>query len=1020
MKKLIHVSDIHMRLLKRHDEYKIIFRDFFSYLEENDGAPVFCVGDVLHSKVELTAELIDLCHYFIDKVSDLTDLFILPGNHDVLLTNSQRAEPLEKIIKIINKRNVWYLNDVTPFEYGGAWIVPMPITKKKEEYVKAERLPDDGKPKIALYHGMLKNAKLDETRTVDFDLDASFFDGFDIVLMGDIHFRQKIQDWDAEKKKPAMAYAGSMIQQNHGEEFEHGFLLWDVGKRNFSFRRLKNEYSFFTFKIDENGKLIGNGELTSKPRIRIKHHNASRIVIEEALNWIKKVCEPSEITIENEEKFSSLIVENCDYDVKNLGDLNEQTKLIQEYCKINGIEEQEKLVEINEKIRKKIVFEKTERKTWTINAIKFSNMFSYGQDNFVNFNEFEGIVGLFSGNYTGKSSFLNALTYALFDKCDKTHRSIDVLNVQEKEFYVKLFLTSDGKKYVIEKSGKLEKDSLKTKLSFYGDDENLTGEQKKDTMAAIKQHIGEFDDFLLMSYSPQNLFKNFIELSQSERKDAIIRIFGLEIFEKQASVIEDDYKIATATLKKFDAEMTKKEAENYLEQIFIIKKRIEDLNAHKTNLEKKIEEIDEKIEEMTMQIKHIMTTGENAEDLEKKIKNLAEESKEKKIRIEAIDKEILALENEGVEKKLTEIRKKAEKLIGIEMEYKVALKEVTTLENKIDEEKRKNEKLLQLEYDPNCRYCMNNVFVKDAISSKEKLNELKKKKREAVEKLAEIEAKQEEHKKTNEELKYLLNSKAKLEGLRKEKEICEQRIKDIKEIAKEAAKKLEEIKMQKEAIILNEMINGKINELKKSKSEFKKAIEKTTEELLKKTNERARLEKDLEKKNEILNEIKRTEEIARLYGKYYRMMKRDGLPLFVIKKRIRLIEAMTKEILKEIADFALKFEVDEKSVEIYICRENKKWNISLCSGMEKFVSSVALRIALSRISSLPMPDFMIIDEGWAQIDQENAANLPKLFEFLRKNFRFVLLVSHNEFIKDMVDKVIKAYRDKNNYSRISA
>ena len=55
------------------------------------------------------------------------------------------------------------------------------------------------------------------------------FDGYDYTLLGDIHKHQfLIPD--------KMAYAGSLIQQNHGETLHnHGFIIWDLKNKKVYF-----------------------------------------------------------------------------------------------------------------------------------------------------------------------------------------------------------------------------------------------------------------------------------------------------------------------------------------------------------------------------------------------------------------------------------------------------------------------------------------------------------------------------------------------------------------------------------------------------------------------------------------------------------------------------------------------------------------------------------------------------------------------------------------------------------------
>ena len=58
-------------------------------------------------------------------------------------------------------------------------------------------------------------------------------------------------------------------------------------------------------------------------------------------------------------------------------------------------------------------------------------MFSYGQNNEINFSKFDNIIGIFGQNKIGKSSILDILLYCLFDKCSRGNKISDILNKNE-------------------------------------------------------------------------------------------------------------------------------------------------------------------------------------------------------------------------------------------------------------------------------------------------------------------------------------------------------------------------------------------------------------------------------------------------------------------------------------------------------------------------------------------------------------------------------------------------------------
>ena len=85
--------------------------------------------------------------------------------------------------------------------------------------------------------------------------------------------------------------------------------------------------------------------------------------------------------------------------------------------------------------------------------------------------------------------------------------------------------------------------------------------------------------------------------------------------------------------------------------------------------------------------------------------------------------------------------------------------------------------------------------------------------------------------------------------------------------------------------------------------------------------------------------------------------------------------------------------------------------------MEKFISSLAIRSALVSVSNLPKPNFLAIDEGLGNLDSENLNSMFMLFDYLKTQFNFLLIISHLEAVRDVVDNLIDI-KKVNNYSKI--
>ena len=77
------------------------------------------------------------------------------------------------------------------------------------------------------------------------------FQGYDMVMLGDIHKRQFL---DVDER---VAYPGSLIQQNYSEDPSHGFLLWDLEDRKFkaTYHQVENDYGYKIVQV-ENGVIL--------------------------------------------------------------------------------------------------------------------------------------------------------------------------------------------------------------------------------------------------------------------------------------------------------------------------------------------------------------------------------------------------------------------------------------------------------------------------------------------------------------------------------------------------------------------------------------------------------------------------------------------------------------------------------------------------------------------------------------------------------------------------------------------
>ena len=240
--KLTHFSDLHIRLFKDHDLYRDIIRDMLSRFEQIKPDRIVFTGDLVHSKNQMTPELIEIVAWVLTECSKIAKTILIPGNHDFLVNNTERLDALSPIINSLNSENIVYYKDRGVYEDENiSWCV----YSQYQGNIPPDIVDAKG-TKIGLFHGPIQGMKTD----LGFDFgeeayDVEKFNGLETVLCGDIHKRQEF------KFKTGKGYMiGSPIQQNIGESIgRHGYGIYDVETKEYSYVDLPNPKPFMKFSI---------------------------------------------------------------------------------------------------------------------------------------------------------------------------------------------------------------------------------------------------------------------------------------------------------------------------------------------------------------------------------------------------------------------------------------------------------------------------------------------------------------------------------------------------------------------------------------------------------------------------------------------------------------------------------------------------------------------------------------------------------------------------------------------------
>jgi DNA repair exonuclease SbcCD nuclease subunit len=329
--KIYHIADVHVRNLKRHKEYRIVFNRLYRYIEstKTPNSVIYLAGDIVHSKTDLSPESVDLVSEFFTNCGNLAPTIIITGNHDCNLNNSYRLDALTPIVNAINHPNVFYLKDTGVYEMADCHFNVMSVFDKPVDYIRASDF--EGTTKIGLHHGAVHNSTTDMgIRLSNTHVTNDLFIGHDMVLLGDIHKPQFLND------EKTIAYAGSTIQQNHGEALIHGIMVWDVPTRMAEFVPIKNDYGYYTFEV-VNGKIVNNSDdVPIKPRVRIKSKDTDASTLKLIITELRQKYDIKELAIQRINNINNSIVQRK-INYADYREVEVQNKIITEYLSDNFV-----------------------------------------------------------------------------------------------------------------------------------------------------------------------------------------------------------------------------------------------------------------------------------------------------------------------------------------------------------------------------------------------------------------------------------------------------------------------------------------------------------------------------------------------------------------------------------------------------------------------------------------------------------------------------------------------------------
>ncbi len=1021
--KIAHIADTHIKNLKYHEDYRTCFEQMYEILREQEVDYIIHCGDIAHTKTQISPEFVEMASDFFSSLANIAPTFVILGNHDGNLRNKSRQDAITPIVQALGIEQLVLLKGSVEREIDSGLTINVLSVFDRDNWIKPTQ---PGNINIALYHGSIDNCVTDVGWTMEYgEDDLSIFEDFDFAFLGDIHKRQFLDD------EGRVYYAGSTIQQNHGESNDKGFSVWTINSKDdwdIEHFTLENPRPFVTVELTPAGKVPRKASVPVNARLRlVSNNNLPLDVMKRSVELAKHRFKPESVSFLNRAAGERGTVNEIVDGLKdqNLRDPEVQKELISEYLKEYQIDSptMSKIYGLNNRYNQQVQSKEdiSRNVNWKLVKFEWSNLFNYGEGNSVDFTKVNGITGIFGKNFSGKSSIIDAILFTMFNTTSKNERkNVNVVNQNRNLGQGKVEIEIGNKSYFIHrqvsKYTKKSKDSetieAKTELDFSVYDRvldettSLNGTTRNQTDANIRRHFGTIEDFLISSMSSQDGALAFINEGSTKRKEVIAKFLDLQFFDKKFKLAKDDAIDSKTLVRKLQGRDYKEEisdAEKLLSEhkdaISLVEARQNKLACNLTAARTLGFEVSQKIENIPTEAIDIINVRSEIKKTKNQLISLSNNIIDdgntlntERERIKDISEFSDTLNHDSLSRSLINIENTEQELASF----------VSTLEIATEKKKLLEDIPCGSSY-PTCR------FIRDAHVAEATIPEVESKVKKLRDTLTDL---------NPETVRDLLSKYRRLE----EKRLgAENLTKDLSLKIERNKSALERLKIKMEALNAkqveyeeNKEAIENLEKLLKEKEIYADQIKSLEEQAERVDKEKINLYKQLGSEEQRIENIKQQkvefENIQSEYSAYdlfLRCMHPNGIAYDVIKQKLPVINEEINKILSNVVDFEIFFETSGNKFDIFIKHpKHEARPIEMASGAEKTMAAMAIRLALLSVSSLPKGDVFILDEPGTALDEENMAGFIRILELIKVYFKNVLLISHLDSLKDCVDMQI--------------
>jgi len=748
--------------------------------------------------------------------------------------------------------------------------------------------------------------------------------------------------------------------------------------------------------------------------------NLTQERIKRVKEYFKQKYNAADVKIKTKVSSSNSDIKLKSLDVSdNILDLQYQKNLVKDFIKENNIIIEWDLINrLDNRINGEISQNTIRFNKWDIKKIEFSNFLSFGDDNVLNIEELDGITTIESDpkNFGGKTiATVDLLLFLFFNSTTKSKVALDVFNKFRDcdEVKVKGYITIDESDYVIErkiirKKSKSGEYSAKSDLEFYKINVdnvpvNLAGEQRRETEVVITAAIGTEEDFLSTILTTGHNLEELIDSKPTARGQILTRFLGLEALKLKEEKGKDIYNEWSKKLVSNTYNIVQLESDNVLNT-----NSINESETAITNLTKDLGKFEKALTSLSNKRDKLMQSKNNDIDQELIRTNPTSLKKE----IDELKNKQNISKNQGQSVNVKEPSKYYSE--DDHNKLTVEINEILVSDGLNDGNITRNEKLISdLETGSTCPTCKRPL---EGIDHKNEINEIKtlilslydtrKSNEKKVGKLKESESVFITLKKEYEEYERNKLRKAKYEL-------------EVEQIQMDIDKnqtRLDNYDNNKKKLEENQKIDGEIIILKTKIDTANADIRTTNINIEKHKNNIANLKDKIKINLDLIKKIKQEEELISVFKIYLMIFGKNGISKVIMRNMIPLLNQELHRILSDSCYFTLELNINDKNELEFLMIDNETRIVKPLnsgSGYEKTIASLAIRSVLTKVSSLPKPNIVVMDEVFGKIADENLELVGEFFKKIKNYFEHIFVISHNPLIRNWSDNLITIKKNDN-------